>query len=111
MKQPNEQVGPGQSMQGAETSPAPTIEELYWRDEILQVMYWYRGEGLGESITVRDLQTFLPADEHLLATEMERMVAEGYLVHEGRASFANAPTMAEPLSSPPRYAFTEFGAR
>jgi len=113
MKQPDDQVGQGQSVQEARAgaSPAPTIDDLYWRDEILQVMYWYQGEGFGESVTVRDLQTFLPADEHLLATEMERMVAEGYLVHEGRAPARDAPTMDEPLSSPPRYAFTAFGAR
>ncbi len=74
------------------------LDELYWRDEILQVMYWYRGEGFGESLTVRDLQTFLPADEHLLTTQMDRMVDEGYLVREGEAA-------------PPRYTFTTYGAR
>jgi len=71
---------------------------LYWRDEILQVMYWYRGEGFGDSITARDLQVFLPADENVLATEMERMVVDDYLVHEND-------------TSPTRYAFTAFGAR
>jgi len=73
------------------------LDELYWRDEILQVMYWYRGEGFGETLTVRDLQTFLPADEHLLSTQIEGMVGEGYLMHDGEAS-------------PPRYAFTTYGA-
>ncbi len=90
MEQPNDQVSLGQPMQ--------PIDELYWRDEILQVMYWYRGEGFGESITVRDLQTFLPADEHLLVTLMDSMVTEGYLVRED-----DAP--------PPRYAFTAYGAK
>jgi hypothetical protein len=75
------------------------LDELYWRDEILQVMYWYQGEGFGESVTVRDLQTFLPADEHLLATQMDGMVTEGYLVRD------------EGDASPPSYAFTLYGAR
>ncbi len=87
MEQPNDQIGQAQP-----------LDELYWRDEILQVMYWYRGEGFGDSVTVRDLQTFLPADEELLSREMERMVVDGYLVRE-----------ADIL--PPRYAFTPFGAR
>ena len=90
MEQPDEQVSPGQAMR--------PIDELYWRDEILQVMYWYRGEGFGESVTVRDLQTFLPADERLLATQMDSMVIEGYLVRRDDGS-------------PPRYAFTAYGAR
>ena len=60
MQQTNDQVDSGQ--------PVQPLDELYWRDEILQVMYWYRGEGFGESVSVRDLKTFLPADEHLLDT-------------------------------------------
>ena len=90
MEQPNDQVGHEQPMQ--------PLDELYWRDEVLQVMYWYRGEGFGESVTVRDLQTFLPADEHLLATQMDNMVSEGYLVRADDGA-------------PPRYAFTAYGAR
>ena len=74
------------------------LDALYWRDEILQVMYWYRGEGFGENVTIRELQTFLPADEQLLATQLEAMVAEGYLARE-----CEQPT--------PRYAFTPFGAK
>ena len=90
MEHPNDQV-----------SQMQPLDELYWRDEILQVMYWYRGEGFGESLTVRDLQTFLPADERLLTTQMDSMVTEGYLVREGDAS----------SSLPSRYAFTPYGAR
>ena len=74
------------------------LDELYWRDEILQVMYWYRGEGFGESVTVADLQTFLPAESLLLASHMEHMVVDGYLVRS-----EDAPS--------PRYTFTEYGAR
>ncbi len=74
------------------------LDELYWRDEILQVMYWYRGEGFGEIIAARDLMTFLPADEHFLTSQLDCMVIEGYLVRQD-----DAPT--------PRYTFTEYGAR
>ncbi len=80
-----------------QVSQMQPLDELYWRDEILQVMYWYRGEGFGETLTVRDLQTFLPADAHLLSTQMEGMVHEGYLMYDGDAS-------------PPRYVFTAYGA-
>ncbi|MDQ6659529.1 MAG: hypothetical protein M3Z24_01025 [Chloroflexota bacterium] len=80
-----------------QVSQVQPLDEIYWRDEILQVMYWYRGEGFGEALTVQDLQTFLPADEYLLATQMEAMVVDGYLVREGNGSV-------------PRYGFTEYGA-
>ncbi len=90
MQQTNDQVDSGQ--------PVQPLDELYWRDEILQVMYWYRGEGFGESVSVRDLKTFLPADEHLLATQMDGLVDDGYLARQDDAL-------------PPRYTFTPYGAR
>ncbi len=84
--------------QSDQAQPLDVLDELYWRDEILQVMYWYRGEGFGEIIAARDLMTFLPADESFLTSQLERMVVEGYLVRAG-----NTPT--------PRYSFTAYGAR
>ncbi len=27
---------------------------IFWQDEILQVMYWMRGEGFGDKITVAE---------------------------------------------------------
>jgi hypothetical protein len=56
------------------------IESLYWRDEILQVMYWFRGEGLGEAVTPRDLVTFLGTTEELIQRHVDRLVDEGYAV-------------------------------
>lgn len=73
------------------------LDEVYWRDEILQVMYWYRGEGFGENISVTDLQIFLPADTSVLSTQMDRMVIDGYLTCDRE-------------SLPHRYAFTPYGA-
>lgn len=90
MEHPNDQVGQAQ--------PLDVLDELYWRDEILQVMYWYRGEGFGDIIAARDLMTFLPADESFLTSQLERLVAEGYLAHAG----------GTPM---PRYTFTPYGAR
>ena len=48
---------------------------IFWQDEILQVMYWMRGEGFGEQINIVQLKKFLDAsDEILLAnlSELER---------------------------------------
>jgi hypothetical protein len=74
------------------------LDELYWRDEILQVMYWYKGEGFGEVIAARDLTPFLPADEAFLNSQLEHLVVEGYLERK-----EETPT--------PRYAFTAYGVK
>lgn len=38
------------------------LRALYWRSEILQVMYWLRGEGLGEVVDAPLLERFLGVD-------------------------------------------------
>lgn len=88
---------------GGQHDDRPLLADLFWRDEILQVMYWYQGEGFGTSVTARDLQTFLTADEQAINGHLERLVTEGYLQRiEGTA---NGDATA------PRYTFTEYGAK
>jgi DNA-binding transcriptional ArsR family regulator len=50
--------------------PADAIRR---RDEILQVMYWMRGEGLADAAGVQELQTFL--DEETAPTLEEDLAA------------------------------------
>ncbi|ETX07518.1 hypothetical protein [Candidatus Entotheonella palauensis] len=49
--------------------------ELHWQDEILQVMYWMRGEGLGESATPEQLNRFLNLKPSALETALQRLLA------------------------------------
>ena len=73
------------------------LEDLRWRDELLQILYWMRGEGLGEAVSPGDLLPFLPGGEAQVREHLERLVAEGYARRvEG---------------SPPRYALTDLGVR
>ncbi len=73
------------------------LEAVRWRDEVLQVLYWYRGEGLGEAVTALDLVPFLVADPKLIVGQLEQLVAEGYVsIVEG---------------SPVRYELTELGVK
>ncbi len=55
------------------------LDALFWRDEILQVLFWMRGEGLGDAPSADQLATFLNADAAMLHAHLERMVEEGYL--------------------------------
>jgi hypothetical protein len=70
-----------------ETQSFPAEDYLYWRDEILQVMYWMAGEGLGESVTPEDLVSFLRTDTDLIAEVMRRVAEERFLEPAGSGAY------------------------
>ena len=55
------------------------VQAIYWRDEILQVMYWLKGEGLGEAVAPGDLLRFLQTDPGRLRERLVQLAEEGYL--------------------------------
>lgn len=59
--------------------PDETLDAVFWRDEILQIMYWLRGEELGEAVSPENLVAFLGIDAEKAREHMERMVEDGYL--------------------------------
>ena len=68
------------------TAPAPksgALAALYWRSEILQVMYWLRGEGFGDVVDPGLIERFLGVDAAIGMTYLDRLVDEGYLVRDG----------------------------
>jgi hypothetical protein len=70
----------------AEQLHAPKSEALrtlYWRSEILQVMYWLRGEGLGETVDPEIIERFLGVDAAIGVTYLDRLVDDGYLERDG----------------------------
>ncbi len=50
---------------------------IFWQDEILQVMYWMRGEGFGEKITLAQLKKFLDASDSILAANLSQLAKNG----------------------------------
>lgn len=46
---------------------------IFWQDEILQLMYWMRGEGFGEKITVTQLKKFLDAADEILVANLSEL--------------------------------------
>jgi len=52
---------------------------IYWQDEILQMMYWMRGEGLGEVVPLNDMNRLLNAEDEVLKDNIQRLVEKGYL--------------------------------
>jgi len=74
------------------------VEDLKRRDEILQVMFWLQGEGLGPDVTPADLLRFVD-DVGAVEIAVARLLEDGYVepaVHEGGAGSA-------------RYRLTPFG--
>jgi len=57
----------------------PNNSVLFWQDEILQVMYWMLGEGLGNQATVADLRKFLDAPEEVLESAVHQLSASSLL--------------------------------
>ena len=55
------------------------LRAMFWRSEILQVMYWLRGEGLGEVVDAHLLERFLGVGADVGVTYLDRLVDEGYL--------------------------------
>jgi hypothetical protein len=55
------------------------LRALYWRSEILQVMFWLRGEGLGEVVDATLLERFLGVEADVGVGYLDRLVVEGYL--------------------------------
>lgn len=67
-------------------APAPksdALAALYWRSEILQVMYWLRGEGFGDVVDPGLIERFLGVDAAIGMTYLDRLAEEGYLVRDG----------------------------
>lgn len=55
------------------------LDNLFWRDEILQIMYWFQGEGFGDIFAPADLRRFLADDAPELTPYLEIMIADGLL--------------------------------
>ncbi len=76
------------------------LEPIFWRDEILQIMYWLRGEGLGEVIAPRDLVAFLQLEEETVRAHLLEMQREGYVTCPANASAGDLRD---------RFTLTDFG--
>ena len=73
------------------TSSAPKSEQLrvlYWRSEILQVVYWLHGEGLGDIVDLDLIRSYLGVDGGVdvhenLSSYVDLLVSDGSLVQDG----------------------------
>ncbi len=66
-----------------QTDGADALERLKEREEILQISYWYQGEGLGTTLTPQAVLPFLQANPARLAETFEALVESGDLSRFG----------------------------
>ena len=62
-----------------QTGGADALERLKEREEILQIGYWYQGEGIGTTLTPKAVLPFLQANPSRLAATFEALVESGDL--------------------------------
>ncbi len=55
------------------------VDILFWREEILQVLYWMEGEGLAEAVPFNRLLSLLDTSNDNLLFHLKKNIEEGYL--------------------------------
>jgi hypothetical protein len=84
------------------TAPGDGSHQIAAIDEILQVMYWLRGEGLAATVSAGDLSRWITLRAEELRPLFQRMVSAGLI----------EPASASPIvEAAPRYRLTERGVR
>ena len=65
--------------------PDPTnqLDALFWREEILQVLYWMEGEGLADAVPFGRLLSLLVTKAEMLLLHLRLNIAAGYLQNDG----------------------------
>lgn len=55
------------------------IRCMFWKDEILQILYWMKGEGMGEDVTLSQILPLLQTTDNNLEFHLKKLYNEGFL--------------------------------
>ena len=55
------------------------LRALFWKDEILQVLYWMKGEGFGKEVSLQQVVPLLVSNEANLSYHLDKLVKDGFL--------------------------------
>ncbi|WP_431126294.1 hypothetical protein [Flagellimonas flava] len=56
------------------------LRSLFWKEEILQVMYWMHGEGMGSEVSLTQMLPFLNTSYQNLEYHLNKLTDTGLLV-------------------------------
>lgn len=69
----------GGAMDQMHEPKSEALRALFWRDEILQLIYWLRGEGFGEHLDPPLVERFLGVEAAVAVPYLNQLVDEGLL--------------------------------
>lgn len=75
------------------------IDALFWREEILQVLYWMKGEGLADAVPVSRLLSLLNTTPDNLLLHIQKNTAAGYLETEDGVLTENSAVKLTPTGN------------
>ncbi len=55
------------------------LRSLFWKDEILQILYWMDGEGLGKKVPASQMLALLNTNQENLFYHIEKLINEKVL--------------------------------
>jgi hypothetical protein len=70
-------------MDAAQPPKSEALRARYWRAEILQLMWWLRGEGFGDLVDAPMLERFLDLQATAGLGYLYRLADEGFLERDG----------------------------
>jgi len=66
----------------AENIEDSALKALFWKEEILQVMYWMDGEGLGSKISVAQVLNFINTNSENLLFHINKLLDQDLIEAE-----------------------------
>ncbi len=73
------------------------VDALFWREEILQVLYWMEGEGLETSVPFNRLLSLLNTSNDNLLFHLKKNIEEGYLKSNDELINGNSSVQLTPV--------------
>ncbi len=73
------------------------VDALFWREEILQVLYWMEGEGLEDAVPVSRLMVLLNTTSENLLLHLKKNIEDGYIKTEDDKPGENSSVRLTPV--------------
>jgi len=73
------------------------VDTLFWREEILQVLYWMDGEGLADAVPFSRLLSLLNTTNDTLLFHLQKNIETGYLKTEDQELNENSSVQLTPV--------------
>ena len=64
-----------------------TLDELIYKEEILEICFWYQGEGFGNEFTAQALSPFLNQPTEKVESVLQELCGTGRMEQTARGSY------------------------